>query len=179
VSGHGSGHKDVRVALDGTTTEVPGKDEVARYTGSWADGAFRYQTEYVRGSDTTKTSVIKREFRPTKDGLVVTVAIGNPAMAESVGLYRHAEDIEMPAPAKATIDDLSWLSGAWVGTRGASGTTSIEERWGPPSGGSMLATSRTISRGRLSGFEYLRILERDGGLVYIAQPGVVRRPNSP
>jgi hypothetical protein len=35
----------------------------------------------------------------------------------------------------------------------------------------MLATSRTISRGRLSGFEYLRILERDGGLVYIAQPG--------
>lgn len=171
VSGHGSGHKNVRVALDGTTTEIAGEEALARYTGSWAEGVFKYQTEYVRGSDPSKTSVIRREFRPTTDGLIVTVAIGNPATSESVGLYRHAEDIEMPTPAKATIDDIAWLSGAWVGTRGASGTTSIEERWGPPLGGAMLATSRTVSRGRLSGFEYLRILEREGGLVYIAQPG--------
>ena len=34
----------------------------------------------------------------------------------------------------------------------------------------MLAVSRTVSRGKLRAFEYLRILERDGGLVYIAQP---------
>ncbi len=35
----------------------------------------------------------------------------------------------------------------------------------------MLATSRTVSRDKMSAFEFLRIVERDGGLVYIAQPG--------
>ena len=171
VSGHGSGHKDVRVALDGTITEVAGENAVTRYTGSWAEGAFKYQTETVREPDSGKTSVIRREFRTTGDGLLVTVAVGSPVIGESVGLYRHAEDIPMPTPAPATIADLGWLSGAWVGTRGASGTTSIEERWGPPLGGAMLATSRTVSRGKMSGFEFLRIVERDGGLVYVAQPG--------
>ena len=34
----------------------------------------------------------------------------------------------------------------------------------------MLAVSRTVSRERLSAFEYLRIVEREGSLVYIAQP---------
>ena len=35
----------------------------------------------------------------------------------------------------------------------------------------MLAVSRTVSTGKMSAFEFLRIVERDGGLVYIAQPG--------
>lgn len=35
----------------------------------------------------------------------------------------------------------------------------------------MLAVSRTVSRGKMSGYEYLRLIERDGGLVYVAQPG--------
>ena len=36
----------------------------------------------------------------------------------------------------------------------------------------MLAVSRTVNtRGRMSAFEFLRIIEREGGLVYIAQPG--------
>ena len=34
----------------------------------------------------------------------------------------------------------------------------------------MLAVSRTIASDRLVAFEFLRIVERDGGLVYIAQP---------
>jgi hypothetical protein len=35
----------------------------------------------------------------------------------------------------------------------------------------MLAVSRTVNTsGKMVGFEYLRIVERDGGLVYIAQP---------
>jgi hypothetical protein len=38
-------------------------------------------------------------------------------------------------------------------------------------GGAMLAVSRTVSRGKMGAFEFLRIVERDGGLVYIAQPG--------
>jgi hypothetical protein len=36
----------------------------------------------------------------------------------------------------------------------------------------MLAVSRTVNTsGKMVGFEYLRIVERDGGLVYVAQPG--------
>ncbi len=35
----------------------------------------------------------------------------------------------------------------------------------------MLGVSRTVKADRMTSFEYLRIVERDGGLVYVAQPG--------
>ena len=72
-----------------------------------------------------------------------------------------------PAPASATLQQLAWLPGEWTGTKGRA---SIEERWTPAGGGAMLAVSRTIAGDRLVAFEFLRIVERDGGLVYIAQP---------
>jgi hypothetical protein len=70
-------------------------------------------------------------------------------------------------PARAAIADLGWLAGDWAGTQGRA---TIEERWTPAAGGAMLAVSRTLKDDRLAAFEYLRIVERDGGLVYIAQP---------
>lgn len=79
----------------------------------------------------------------------------------------------MPAPFKASVNELAWLAGAWVGTRGTAGTISIEERWSPPLGGAMLGVSRTVSRGKMTAFEFLRIVERDSSLFYIAQPGGV------
>ena len=60
------------------------------------------------------------------------------------------------------------MEGTWVSSAGA---RIVEERWTPPGGGTMLAVSRTLSGERLVEFEYLRIVERDGSLVYIAQPG--------
>ena len=74
---------------------------------------------------------------------------------------------EAREPAKAHIGDLVWLAGNWTG--GSAGTT-LEERWTTAAGGAMLAVSRTIKDDRLAAFEFLRIVERDGGLVYIAQP---------
>lgn len=173
LSGHGSGHRDVRLALDGSATEVPGAavGTFARYRGAWKDGAFTYETEFVRSPGKAPEGLIRREFRTTTDGLLVRVTLGSPATSDSIALYRHAQDIAMPTPAKAAIGDVAWLAGAWVGTRGTAATTSIEERWSPPLGGAMLAVSRTVSRDRMSAFEFLRIVERDGGLVYIAQPG--------
>ena len=173
VSGHGSGHRDVRVALDGSVTEVPGAGAgtFARYRGAWKDGAFTYETEFVRSPGKAPEGLIRKEFRNSTDGLLVRVTLGSPATPDAVALYRHALDIALPAPAKATMSDLAWLAGAWVGTRGTAGTTSIEERWSPPLGGAMLGVSRTVSRDRMSAFEFLRIVERDGGLVYLAQPG--------
>ncbi len=166
VYGHGGGRRDVRVVLDGSVTEVPdtATGDVARYRGAWKDGAFTYEIDFVRAPGKAPEGLIRRELRVMPDGLLVR-------FSESVGLYRHAQDIALPAPAKAAIGDLAWLAGAWVGTRGVEGATSIEERWSPPLGGAMLAVSRTVSRGTMGAFEFLRIVERDGGLVYIAQPG--------
>ena len=156
------------IPLDGSVREVPADETVTRYIGEWRDDALEYVIETVRKSDDAITSLIRREFRPTPRGLLVHVVVGEPAVLDSLALYRHPKDIELPEPAKATIADVAWITGAWVGTRGNS---SIEERWGPPLGGALLGTSRTVSRGRMSAFEYLRIVERDGGLVYVAQPG--------
>ncbi|MEQ1632372.1 MAG: DUF6265 family protein [Planctomycetota bacterium] len=171
VRGHGSGNRDVRVALDGSINEVVGKENTARYRGSWKDGTFEYQVDFIRAPGQEPDGLIRRSFRHTPEGLIVT-AWNHPTVTEpSVAVYRHAEDIPMPTPAKAVIADLAWLAGAWVGTRGAGGAITTEERWSPPLGGSMLATSRTVAKDRLRAFEYLRIVERDGGLVYVAQPG--------
>lgn len=174
VSGHGSGHRDVRIALDGSPTEVPGSNPgaFARYRGSWKDGLLSYEVEFVRAAGAAPEGLIKREFRMTSDGLVVRSNLMLTAGVWSNGLYRRAQDIPMPTPAKALIGDLAWLSGAWVGTRGTNGTISFEERWSPPKGGAMLAVSRTVNAaGRMSAFEFLRVMEREGGLVYVAQPG--------
>ena len=68
---------------------------------------------------------------------------------------------------KAALSDVSWMEGTWVSSAGA---RIVEERWTPPGGGTMLAVSRTLSGERLVEFEYLRIVERDGSLVYSAMP---------
>lgn len=171
VRGHGSGHKDVRVALDGSLTEVTNKETTARYRGSWKDGTFEYQVDFIRAKGQEPEGLIRRTFRSTQEGLLVNAWYRDMTAPPSIALFRHVEDIPMPTPAKAAIGDLAWLAGAWVGTRGEGGAISIEERWSPPLGGSMLATSRTVAKDRLRAFEYLRIVERDGGLVYVAQPG--------
>lgn len=176
LNGHGSGHRDVRIALDGSITEVKEPRTIARYRGTCKDDTFEYEVKFERLPDTAPGGIglIRRKFRITTDGLLVSVAVDPPKGQESVGLYRHVQDIPLPAPAKAAIGDLAWLAGAWVGTRGETGS-SIEERWSPPLGGAMLAVSRTVNKnGKMVAFEYLRIVERDGGLVYAAQPGGAR-----
>ena len=170
LNGHGSGHRDVRVAIDKTVTEIKEPKTISRYLGAWKDGAFEYEVSFERLAGAPEgIRKIRRTFRMVKDGLLVSVFV-EPSGSESVGLYRHAEDIEMPALAKSSIGDLSWLAGAWIGKRSTG--SSIEERWSPPLGGVMLATSRSVNTsGKMFAFEYLRIVERDGGLVYVAQPG--------
>jgi Domain of unknown function (DUF6265) len=75
--------------------------------------------------------------------------------------------VAQPAPARGTIAQLAWLAGTW---KGGTAALTFEERWTPASGGAMLAVSRTIKDDRMVAFEFLRIIERDSGLVYIAQP---------
>ncbi|MGH9374273.1 MAG: DUF6265 family protein, partial [Vicinamibacterales bacterium] len=69
--------------------------------------------------------------------------------------------------ARATIAEVAWISGVWIGTSGA---TTVEEHWTPPAAGAMLGIGRTIRKNVMSAFEFLCIAERDGGLVYTAMP---------
>ena len=69
--------------------------------------------------------------------------------------------------ARSTLTQLAWLAATWSG---ADGPLAFEERWTPPAGGAMLAVSRTLKGDRMVAFEFLRIIERDGTLVYVAQP---------
>jgi hypothetical protein len=89
---------------------------------------------------------------------VTVVLIGGTAAALGQG--------GTPA-ARGTLTQLAWLAGNWTGGNAA---TAFEERWTPSAGGAMLAVSRTVKGDRMVAFEFLRIVERDGGLVYIAQP---------
>jgi hypothetical protein len=169
LNGHGSDHRDVRILLDGSVTEVADRSGVARYRGAWKNGAFEYDVEFDRAPGKPGIGLIRRNFRITGEGVLVGVTV-DPPSEMALGLYRHPQDIPLPTPAKATIGDMAWLASKWLGTR--SSGSSIEEHWIPPHGGAMLAVSRTVNtKGRMSAFEYLRIIERDGGLVYVAQPG--------
>lgn len=161
VRGAGEKRREMRLALDGSTTEVEGETSISRYRSAWKDGALEFETELVRVSDGTRIVLFRTELRPTDDGLLVRVEDG-------IALYRHPMDIPLPEPAAGTISDMAWLAGAWTGTKRRS---SLEERWSPPLGGAMLGVSRTVLRDSMIGFEYLRIVERDDSLVYIAQPG--------
>jgi hypothetical protein len=71
---------------------------------------------------------------------------------------------ERPA---ATVEALSWLAGCW---ENSSGTTTTEEVWMRPAGGTMLGMSRTVRDGRTLWHEFLQIREREGAVMYIANP---------
>lgn len=155
---------EIRVKFDGTPTDVGQGTSASRYSGGWKDGAFTYQSEPL---STQGGRIIRWTLRPSSEGLIAGFALEG---LSSVALYKHPQDIAMPTPAKATIKDVAWIAGNWVGTRGTNNATAIEERWSAPSGGAMLATSRTVRAERMVAFEFLRIVEREGSLVYVAQP---------
>ena len=88
-------------------------------------------------------------------------------LALTLGLGVAAGTQSGKPAARATLTQLAWLAGTWAG---GGGPVTFEERWTPAAGGAMLAVSRTLKGDRMVAFEFLRIVERDGGLVYIAQP---------
>ncbi len=60
-----------------------------------------------------------------------------------------------------------WIAGCWSGTRGAERFT---ERWTAADATTLIGVSHTTKGGRLSAFEFLRVVVRGDRLVYIAQP---------
>lgn len=72
-----------------------------------------------------------------------------------------------PTTAQTTAALPRWIAGCWSGTRGAERFT---ERWTAADAVTLIGTAHTVKDGRLSAFEFLRVVVRGDRLVYIAQP---------
>ena len=174
----------VRHSLDGreTTTRVPGRlcigESRAIWTAGWEEGVLvtRLTGIVAAGASTLTPSAVSTAFRlESSETLAVDVSVrsaGTATPRTTSTRYRRTGQPAVPpssspAALEATIAQAAWLAGVWSGTTGGSTT---EERWTPPSGGSMMAVSRTMRNGHTNAFEFLCIVERDGGLVYQAMP---------
>lgn len=62
---------------------------------------------------------------------------------------------------------LRFMTGSWAGE---SGGERFEEVWSTPEGRGMLGMGRTIRAARTVSFEFLRITEQNGRVVYLASP---------
>jgi len=67
----------------------------------------------------------------------------------------------------ATTASLAWLAGCWEGK--AEGAV-VDERWGTPSGGTVLGTERVVKDGQTLFTEFMVVREDEGGLVLTVHP---------
>jgi hypothetical protein len=75
-----------------------------------------------------------------------------------------------PRPQAAPdVDELAWLAGHWALDQGG---LHQEELWTAPMGGTLLGLHRDVHLGqdRTLAFEFLRIVEHQGSLRYLASP---------
>lgn len=65
------------------------------------------------------------------------------------------------------IQDMQWLQGCW---QAAGAETGSEEHWLAPAGDSMLGMGRTVRKSKTVAWEFMRIQENGGSLVFTAIP---------
>ena len=63
-----------------------------------------------------------------------------------------------------------WLAGCWAGERGGE---RFQERWVAADASTLLSVAHTTKGGKMTAFEFIRVIVRDGKAVYVAQPGGV------
>ena len=85
--------------------------------------------------------------------LALGLAVQEPFHARRLG--------DRPSP-PATLADVGWLAGHWVGD-GLGGVS--EETWSPAGGGAMMGTYRLLKDGKPVFYEFLLLLEENGTLV--------------
>ena len=170
---------------------LDGSESRSRTPGRLCEGDAQSIWTATRQGDTIQTRLVgslpsgaaaptkmnvRTAFRLTApDTLVVELTFQNPGMPEpqtrSTNYKKTGPPGEIPsappAPLAATIAQVDWLAGTWIGTTAAS---AFEERWTPAGGGSMLAVARSLRGAVMTSFEFLCIVERNGGLVYQAMP---------
>jgi hypothetical protein len=85
----------------------------------------------------------------------------------TMGLLAAAHLAPAAEKAGATLEQLAWLAGSWAGDHGG---TAMEEHWTTPAGGMMVGMHRDLVPGRRAFFEFLRIVEEEGEIRYLAMP---------
>ena len=180
-----SGKTPVAYKLDGgeMRSRVPGGLCMGDSTAVWSatrdgDTVVTTMTGTIAPGATT---LAKREVKATfklqsPDVLEVRMdtptGAGKPPRTTTVLYKKTGPPAAKPAepaapPLAAKLSQVEWLAGNWVRANGANVS---EERWLPGGGGSMLAVARSLRDGIMSSFEFLCIVERNGGLVYTAMP---------
>jgi hypothetical protein len=74
----------------------------------------------------------------------------------------HARRLGEAKSPPATLDQVAWLAGRWVGD-GLGGVS--EELWSPPAGGAMMGTYRLLKDGAPVFYEFLLLVEENGTLI--------------
>jgi hypothetical protein len=79
---------------------------------------------------------------------------------------------QVPRPPAAAVQSAAFLAGCWRLARPGLPAEArvVDEQWMAPAGGLMLGMSRTVAKGRAVEHEFTRIEQRDGRLVFVAQP---------
>lgn len=95
--------------------------------------------------------------------LVVAALIPAPlAAGEEPAPAFHARRLGEAKSPPATLDQVAWLAGHWVG-EGLGGVS--EELWSPPAGGAMMGTYRLLKDGAPVFYELLLLVEENGTLI--------------
>jgi hypothetical protein len=175
---------DVTHVLDGSETRSRSTgplcvgDAQMVWTASWQKDSV--ETTLVGSVAAGMSDPVKRNVRTVfrleaPDTLSIEVtspaARGGEPGVVTARYRKTGSPAALPPSAKevtqGTIAQMAWLAGTWSGTAGAA---TVEERWTPPAGGSMISVGRTLRNGAMPAFEFLCIVERNGGLVYSAMP---------
>jgi hypothetical protein len=156
-------------ALDGKAEEQKEGETLRSYAGRFEGGSLHLSMRVdAPGQGGRAITTTEYTLTKTKEGLLVRMLFREPTQLERSALFAQVEDVPPAKPAPGTLEALDWLVGLHAGSEG---NASMEEHWGAAAGGAMLGTARTVKGGKMVSFEYLRILERGGSLVYVAQPG--------
>lgn len=76
--------------------------------------------------------------------------------------------LPLAAEPTATADRLAWMAGHW---RGSAADGHMEEHWTDAAGGALVGLHKDVQGGKMSSFEFLRIVPlADGTLAYLASP---------
>jgi uncharacterized protein DUF6265 len=122
------------------------------------------------GTTTVSPASIRQTLRLASHDTLVVEGSTRESPSRPIGtVYRRSAESMAVAQAdapvvQASIAQLPWLAGVWVGPTGS------DERWTPALSGSMMGVSRSLRNNVLTEFEFLCIVQRGGGLVYQAMP---------
>jgi hypothetical protein len=99
--------------------------------------------------------------RPQFAALAIIVSLATAAIAPSTARAQGTHGM---------VSRLAWLAGCWERVaRG--GQSRVEEQWMAPRAGTMLGMGRTVRNDTtLVEFEHLRLFEKNGRVVYHAEP---------